>query len=270
MSPPDAKPAAASGAGTALVTGASSGIGAVYAERLAARGHDLVLVARRRDRLEVLAERLHMQHGCHVEVVAADLADSADLDCVEALVREAPGLSLVANIAGSGVLAPATLVDPATVETMLKVNVVALTRLSLAAAKRFAAQMHGTIINISSIAAAMTVPGVGAYGGSKAYVLNLSRSLQAELAGKGVTVQAVAPGPVRSEFFGDGPAPFPDALFMSAEDLVDTALAALDQGETVTFPTLHDPAVWTGFDHAREALLGELVRTGKPAPRYAA
>ncbi|WP_288806611.1 SDR family oxidoreductase [uncultured Novosphingobium sp.] len=253
----------------ALVTGASSGIGAVYADRLAGRGHDLVLVARRRDRLESLATEIRVRHGRKVEVVTADLTDEADLGRVEALVRDTPDLSILANIAGLGALGPAAMIDPATVGDMVKVNVLALTRLSLAAARRFVAVKHGTIINIGSIIAMMPVPGAGGYSGSKSYVLNFSRSLQAELTDSGVTVQVVMPGPVRSEFFGDKPAPFPDALFMSAETLVDTALAALDQGETITFPNLSDLAAWEQFEAARGVLVKGLTQSGQAADRYA-
>ena len=193
----------------ALVTGASSGIGAVYADRFAGRGHDLVLVARRRDRLESLASEIRGRHGRKVEVFTADLTDETDLGWIEALVRDTPDLAILANIAGLGALGPAAMIDPVTVDGMLKVNVLALTRLSLAAVRRFAAIKRGTIINMGSVIAMMPVPGASGYSGSKSYVLNFSRALQAELAESGVTVQAVMPGPVRSEFFGDKPAPFP-------------------------------------------------------------
>lgn len=253
---------------TALVTGASSGIGAAYADRLAARGHDLVIVARRRNRLERLADTIHGQHGRNVEIVTADLANAADLGRVEALVHGTPNLTVIANIAGLGALGPAMTIDPMAIDGMLKVNILALTRLSLAAARHFASAKRGTIINIGSIVAMMPVPGAGGYSGSKSYVLNFSRSLQAELDGYGVTVQVVMPGPVRSEFFSDKPAPFPDALFMSAETLVDAALVALDQGETITFPNLPDMAVWRQFETARETLVKGVTQSGQVAERY--
>lgn len=255
--------------GVAIVTGASSGIGSVYADRLAARGYDLVLVARRRDRLEALADRIRGEHGRQANVIAADLASEDGVCAVETAIRDTPHLSVLANVAGSGALGPAALIDPLAVEAMLKVNVLALTRLSLAAARRLAIAKRGTIITIGSIVAVMPVPGVGAYGGSKAYVLNFSRSLQSELEGSGVRVQVVMPGPVHSEFFGDVPPPFPAGLFMSAEVLVDTALAALDRGEAVTFPNLQDETAWAHFEGARSGLVAELLRTGQPAPRYA-
>lgn len=253
---------------TAIITGASSGIGAVYAERLAARGHDLVLVARRQDRLERHADRLRRETGRNVEVIVADLAHDEGMARVEAAVREAPNLAILANVAGSGALAPAVVAEPANVEEMLRFNVLALTRLSLAAARRFTDAGAGTIINIGSILAVMPVPGAGSYGGSKAYVLNFSRALQAELANSGITVQVVMPGPVRSEFFGNVPAPFPDAMFMTAETLVDTALAALDQGETITFPNLPDMALWEQLETARGGLARSVTQSGQSAPRY--
>jgi short-subunit dehydrogenase len=256
------------GKGTAIVTGASSGIGAVYADRLAARGHDLVLVARRRDRLDELAAALRAKHNRKVDVVTADLANEADLARVEAVVTSTPNLDVIVNNAGSGALGPAATIDPAAVDTMVKINVVALTRLSLAAARRFAAAKAGTIINLGSIIAVIPSPVGGGYSGSKAYVVNFTRSLQLELASSNVTVQVVMPGPVRSEFFGDKPAPFPDHMFMTPETLVDTALAGLDQGETVCFPTLHDLAVWQQFEAARGGLAKAITQNGIPAERY--
>lgn len=255
--------------GAAIVTGASSGIGAVYADRLAARGYDLVLVARRFDRLEALAKRISGEHGQKAKVIVADLACEEGVVKVENAVRDTPNLSVLANVAGSGALGPAAVIDPLAVEAMLKVNVLALTRLSLAAARRLTAAKQGTIINIGSIVASMPVRGAGAYGGSKAYVLNFSRSLQSELEGSGVKVQVVMSGPVHSEFFGDVPPPFPAELFMSAEVLVDTAPSALDRGETVTFPNLQDETAWAHFEGARSGLVTELLQTGQPAPRYA-
>lgn len=255
--------------GIALVTGASSGIGAVYADRLAARGHDLILVARRQDRLQALAQRLREQHGREVEVVAADLARAPDLQRVEALLDGGRDIGLLVNCAGLGALGPAAQVDALEVDRLIMVNIHALTRLSLAAARRFAARGQGTLINIGSILAVMPVPGAASYSASKAYVLSFTRSLQAELAPQGVTVQAVMPSLVRSEFFGGKPSPFPEHLFMSPETLVDTALAALDQGEAICFPTLQDLGPWQGFDQSRAGLAQALTQTGTPAPRYA-
>ena len=254
--------------GTAIVTGASSGIGAIYADRLAARGYDLVLIARRSERLEKLAIELRSKHQRHIDVVQADLANEADLLRVEALVSEASDVSFLVNCAGSGALGMAAQVPTSAVADMLKVNVIALTRLSMAAARRFAAASSGSIINIGSILALMPVPGASSYSGSKAYVLNFSRALQSELQNSGVRVQAVMPGPIRSEFFANTPAPFPDQLFMSPETLVDTALAAYDQGEVVTFPNLGSIEPWSAFEQARSAMVHGVTQSGVSAARY--
>jgi len=254
--------------GVALITGASSGIGAAYADRLAGRGLDLILVARRRDRLDSLAERLRTEHKRDIEVFPADLSDPGDLGCVEALIRAREDLDFLVNNAGLGALGPSATVDARAVDTLVKVNVLALTHLSLAAAPGFAKRDRGTIINLGSIIAVMPTAGGASYSASKAYVLNFSRSLQMEFERSNVKVQVVMPGPVRSEFFGGLKPPFPDQLFMSAETLVDAALSALDQGELVCFPTLHDKVVWTNFDSARGALAKAVTQDGKPAERY--
>jgi short-subunit dehydrogenase len=223
--------------GTAVVTGASSGIGATYADRLAARGHDLILVARRRDRLAELAQRLRSAYSRDVVVLPADLVSQEELERVAKVFTDYRNIDLLVNGAGMGTLGYGAAVDLGSVDTLVKVNVLALTHLSLAVARNFVPRTLGTIINIGSIIALMPGPGGSSYSGSKAYVLNFSRSLQAELRQSNVRVQVVMPGMVRTEFFGDTPPPFPDNLFMSAETLVDTALAALDQGEEITFPT---------------------------------
>eukprot|EP01030_Chromulinospumella_sphaerica_P011307 gene11307-11110_t len=162
----------------ALVTGASSGIGAVYADRLAARGHDLILVARRRDRLEVLAARLREEHGRQVEVHPADLGQPEDLARIEALVRERDDIGVLVNNAGLGAGAPSVSADADAVEALVRINVLALTRLCLAATPRFAARDDGLIINLGSVIAVIPSATAAAYSGSKAYVLNFSRSLQ--------------------------------------------------------------------------------------------
>jgi short-subunit dehydrogenase len=252
----------------ALVTGASSGIGAVYADRLAARGHDLILVARRRDRLEALAAQLRKDHGCQVEIHPADLRDPDDLVRIEALVRDRDDVRVLVNNAGLGAGAPSVSADPDTVETLVKVNVLALTLLCLAATPRFAARDDGLIINIGSVIAVIPSPTAAAYSGSKAYVLNFSRSLQIEFAKTNVKVQVVMPGPVRTEFFGDRPPPFPDELFMAPETVVDIAFQALDQGELVCWPTLHDLQAWTAFDDARRTLSKAISQNAIPPVRY--
>src|SRR6202011_1633593 len=177
--------------GTALVTGASSGIGAVYADRLAKRGYDLILVARNRSRLAALARRLQDETGRSVETIAADLNDKADLARIEATLRANARITLLVNNAGVGAAAPLVNSDIEKMDEMIRLNVVALTRLTYAAAPGFVARGGGAIINIASIVAISPETLNGVYGGSKAFVLALSQSLHHELAGKGLRVQAV-------------------------------------------------------------------------------
>ncbi|QRF59873.1 SDR family oxidoreductase [Variovorax paradoxus] len=261
----------APGKGTALITGASTGIGAVYAERLARRGHDLVLVARNKERLEVLAERLVQETGRRVEVLAADLTATADLRRVEERLRTDERITLLLNNAGLGATATLLDSDPDQIDTMIQLNVIALTRLTRAVAPGFVARGGGALINIASIVALSPELLNGSYSGSKAYVVNLSQSLHHELGAKGVKVQAVLPGATRTDFWGIAGVPvehLPQEIVMSAEDLVDSALAGFDAGELITIPSLPDVEDWKRFDAARQALGPNLSRS-VPAARYA-
>ncbi len=261
----------APGKGTALITGASTGIGAVYAERLARRGYDLVLVARNKERLEALAERLVRETGRRVEVLAADLTATADLRRVEERLRTDERITLLLNNAGLGATATLLDSDPDQIDTMIQLNVVALTRLTRAVAPGFVARGGGALINIASIVALSPELLNGSYSGSKAYVVNLSQSLHHELGAKGVKVQAVLPGATRTDFWGIAGVPvehLPQEIVMSAEDLVDSALAGFDAGELITIPSLPDVEDWQRFDAARQALGPNLSRS-VPAARYA-
>jgi len=256
--------------GTALITGASAGIGAIYADRLAKRGYDLILVARNQSRLAALAQRLKNETGRSVETIAADLNDRADLARIETTLRNNAGITLLVNNAGVGAAAPLLNSDVEKMDEMIRLNVGALTRLTYAAVPALVARGGGTIINISSIVAISPETLNGVYGGSKAFVLAFSQSLQHELAQKGVRVQAVLPGATATEFWDIAGLPvhnLPTAIVMSAEDMVDAALAGLDQGETVTIPSLPDKAEWEGFDAARRAMSGKLS-SSVPAGRY--
>ncbi len=256
--------------GTALITGASSGIGAIYADRLAKRGYDLILVARNQGRLDALAQRLKSETGRSVETIAADLNDRADLARIETTLRNNAGITLLVNNAGVGAAAALLDSDIEKMDEMIRLNVGALTRLSYAAVPGLVARGGGTIINISSIVAISPETLNGVYGGSKAFVLAFSQSLQHELAQKGVRIQAVLPGATATEFWDIAGLPvhnLPAAIVMSAENLVDAALAGLDQGETVTIPSLPDKAEWDGFDAARRAMSGR-ISSAVPAGRY--
>ena len=173
--------------GTALITGASAGIGAIYADRLAKRGYDLILVARNQSRLNSLAKRLQAETGRSVETIAADLNDKADLARIETTLRTNAGITLLVNNAGVGAAAPLLNSDVDKMDEMIRLNVGALTRLTYAVVPGLVARGGGTIINISSIVAISPETLNGIYGGSKAFVLAFSQSLQHELAQKGVT-----------------------------------------------------------------------------------
>ncbi|ACA17947.1 short-chain dehydrogenase/reductase SDR [Methylobacterium sp. 4-46] len=256
--------------GTALVTGASSGIGAIYADRLAARGHDLVLVARNRAKLADLAAGLADRTGRSVEVVAADLGDRTDLRAVERLAASDASLTMLVNNAGIGATAPLLASDVDAMERLIDLDVTALMRLTYAAAPAFAARGRGTIVNIASSVAIGPEVLNGVYGGAKAFVLAFSQSLHHELAGKGLRVQAVLPGATATAFWGLAGVPvehLPGEIVMRAADLVDAALAGLDAGEVVTIPSLPDAAQWQAYEAARQALLPNLSRA-EPAARY--
>jgi uncharacterized protein len=256
--------------GTALITGASSGIGAVYADRLARRGYDLILVARNESRLAALSQRLENETGRSVTAITADLNDKADLARIEATLRTNASITLLVNNAGVGATAPLLDSDVEKMDEMIRLNVGALTRLTYAAVPGFVARRGGTIVNIASIVAISPEALNGVYGGSKAFVLAFSQSLQHELAQKGVRIQAVLPGATATEFWeiaGRPVSKLPAAIVMSAEVMVDAALAGLDQGETVTIPSLPDKAEWDRFEAARRAMSSRLS-SAVPARRY--
>ncbi|RZT39101.1 SDR family NAD(P)-dependent oxidoreductase [Cupriavidus agavae] len=256
--------------GTALVTGASSGIGALYAERLARRGHDLILVARNRAKLDTLAARLSDATGRAVEVLPADLNDRASLATVEAKLRDDASITLLVNNAGVGTHTPLLDSDVEQMTRMIELNVTALTRLTYAAVPGFVARGTGAIINIASIVSIAPEVLNGVYGGSKAFVQAFSQSLHHELAAKGVRVQAVLPGATATDFWETGGLAvehLDPAIVMPAADMVDAALVGFDRGELITIPSLHAVEHWQAYEAARQAMAGVLSRN-TPAPRY--
>jgi len=261
---------ALSSKGTALITGASSGIGAVYADRLARQGYDLILVARSRGRLSALAKHLSDQTGRSVEVVAADLTNKADSLRVEQILRNDASITLLVNNAGVGGVMPLLASPVDDMEAMVSLNVTALMRLAYAAVPGFVARGAGTVVNIASIVAIAPEILNGVYGGTKAFVLALSQSMQHELADKGIRVQAVLPGATATDFWSEAGNPvenLPQEIVMSAEDMVDAALAGLAAGETVTIPGLHDGSQWDRHEAQRKTLSG-LFGNSVAAPRY--
>jgi short-subunit dehydrogenase len=256
--------------GTALITGASTGIGAVYADRLAHRGYDLVLVARNRARLEALATRLSRETGRAVEVLAADLTIRSDLATIERRLAGDRAITVLVNNAGIALKGGLLENAPVEIERLIALNVTAPTLLAAAAGKAFAERKGGTIVNIASVLALAPEMLEAAYSGSKAFLLNLTLKLALDLKDTGVRVQAVLPGATRTEIWDhagkDIDAILP-GMVMAADDLVDAALVGLDQGEIVTIPPLADEGQWTRYNDARLALAPNLSRR-EVAERY--
>ncbi|MGF6591382.1 SDR family NAD(P)-dependent oxidoreductase [Pseudomonas sp. 2835] len=255
---------------TALVTGASSGIGAVYAERLAARGHDLLLVARDGQRLQALANELQARHGVNVEVLTADLVEAADLARVEKRLRDDHSIAVVVNNAGIALHGTLAEVTAQQIDALVALNIVAVTRLASAAAAQFANAGRGTLINIASVVALAPEMFNAVYSASKAYVLSLTQTLSGELKDKGIQVQAVLPGVTRTEIFersGLDVNQIDPQMVMEVGEMVDAALSGLDQNELVTIPSLPLAADWQAYIKARDALGPNLSRSSAAA-RY--
>ena len=256
--------------GLAVITGASAGIGAVYADRLARRGYDLLLVARNQERLEQLAQAIAKNTGRKVETLAADLTNSNDLHKVEQTLRDDPRVTLLVNNVGVGATAPLLNSDMADMSKMITLNVEVLTRLTYAVVPALVARGSGTIINIASIVAVSPETLNGVYGGTKAFVLAFSQSLRHELKGKGIRIQVVLPGATSTNFWNLAGTPveyLPQEIVMSVDDMVDAAIAGFDQGEFVTIPSLPDSQQWEAYESARQSLIPNLSRA-VPASRY--
>ncbi|MDR6632636.1 short-subunit dehydrogenase [Phyllobacterium sp. 1468] len=256
--------------GTAVVTGASAGIGKIYARRLAKRGYDLVLVARRENLLDEVASSVRAEFGVKVQTLVADLAIAADLDNVENLFASDDSITLLVNNAGTSTLGSLTAVKQSEVDAMTGLNIGALVRLSLAALRKFNEKDSGTIINIGSVLGFHTLPISSIYSGTKGFVNNFTRGLQDEVAGTNVKVQLVLPAATATDIWELSGVPLsaldPTSV-MEAEQMVDAALAGLDQGETITLPSVEDVQLFADYDAARLKLL-EASQNGKSASRY--
>lgn len=254
----------------ALVTGASSGIGAVYADRLAARGYDLILVARRADRLEALCAQVSKAHGIKAEPIVADLTQDQDLARIETVLATHGDVRVLVNNAGIARLAPAAQTSANDAQSQIALNITALTRLTQAAVPAFVARKQGLIINIASALAVHSLPISAIYSGTKAFVLQYSRGLQQELAETGVKVQLVLPASTATELWDLSGVPLAALnknTLMTTENMVDAALAGLDQGETITWPSVADASLWGKYEAARSELFAG-TQAGTPAPRY--
>jgi uncharacterized protein len=264
------KMANANSKGTAVITGASGGIGAVYADRLAQRGYDLLLVARDGNRLSAVADKLATNHGIKVETIVADLTNKSALLGLEARLKTDKSVSLLVNNAGFGGTKSLVDSDVDELENMIFLNVTALTRLTSAVLPNLIAKNAGAVINVSSVVAVNPDALNGTYSGSKAYVLNFTQSLFKTLKNTGVQVQAVLPGATRTDFWDRAGLPvhnLPEKNVMSAEDCVDAALVAFDEKELVTIPALPDVEVWNRYEQSRLALY-PFLSSKNAAARY--
>jgi short-subunit dehydrogenase len=251
-----------------LVTGASTGIGAIYADRFAHRGHDLVLVARSAERMEALAGRLKKETGVNVDVLPADLTDPQDLARIEQRLREDVRIGVLVNNAGAAIHGGFLEQNGDAISKLIALNVTAVASLANAVAPRFAAAGQGAIINLGSVIGLAPEIGFAVYGATKAFVLFLSQSLNVELGPKGVYVQAVLPAATRTEIWArSGRDVNSLPAVMETDELVDAALVGFDRRETVTVPPLPDAAQWRTFEAARQAMLPNFSQA-HPAERY--
>ena len=234
----------------ALITGSSSGIGAAFATELAARGYDLLLVARRRDRLEEMAGTLERSHGSKAEILPADLTVDEELHALEQRIGAAEKLELLVNNAGFGTLGKFFSVEVESQDQMHRLHVLATVRLTHAALKGMTARGKGGIINVSSVAAFWQSPGSISYCATKCWMNSFTEGLALELKsiGSPVRVQALCPGYTLSEFHdvaGMDRKLIPARLWMRAEDVVAESLRGLDRGEVIVVPgTVYKAAVF--------------------------
>jgi short-subunit dehydrogenase len=256
--------------GTALITGASTGIGATYADRLARRGYDLILVARNKQKLEQLAAKLAARSRVRVQALPADLTVESDLRRIEQVLHDDASISLLVNNAGAATLGAFADADIARLEREIRLNIVAPTRLTHAALPGLIARNRGGVVNIASVMSQMVQPGNSVYGGTKSYLLHFSEVLALELAATAVRVQAVLPGVTRTALW-DGSGVelknLPAEIVMEVDDMVDAALAGYDQGERITVPSLPDADDWQRLVKARDELRPNLSHR-HPASRY--
>lgn len=253
---------------TVLITGASTGIGAVYAERFAQRGHDLVLVARDQARLDALAARLRSEHDVTVDVIPADLTQLADLSTVENRLRDDARIGILVNNAGAAL--SGNFIDQSTdsVAQLVALNTTALVRLASAIAPRLVKAGDGAIINIGSVVGLAPEFGMTVYGATKAFVLFLSQGLSLELSPQGVYVQAVLPAATRTEIWDRSGIDINTLSdIMEVGDLVDAALVGFDRREPITIPPLHEAQRWDDLQGARQGLIGQ-IRQSAVAQRY--
>jgi len=247
----------------ALITGASAGIGATFARKLAERNYDLILVARRRERLKILRRELEEQHGVTCEVLPADLADEVGIETVAERIRETTDLTMLVNNAGFGTIGMFAEVDIMRHIDMIKVHVTAAVRLCHAALPAMIANRRGDIINVSSVSGFMDNPGGATYNPTKAYLNSFSQTLRNEMAEYGVRVQALCPGFTLTEFHEVGDFvefvrdKVPKGWWMTPEFVVRKSLKGLEKGQVICIPHIRYKAIVALY---RNRLISRLLR----------
>lgn len=255
-------------ASTALITGASSGIGAVYADRLGRRGNDLVLVARRVERLQALASELEDKYGISAEVLPADLSTDVGIELVERRLEQDSDIGILINNAGIPAGGPISRASAEEIDRLINVNVRAVARLAAKSAAIMRRRNNGAIVNIASVVGLMPEATLGLYGPTKSFVISLSQNLQAEVANSGVYVQAVLPAATRTDIWANAGLNADDIEgLMDVGDLVDAALSGFDQRELVTIPSLDEGGRWEKFETQRHEIVAN-VANATPATRY--
>jgi short-subunit dehydrogenase len=251
--------------GTALVTGASSGIGAALAAELASRGHALTLVARREERLRSLATELSTEHSVDAEVIACDLADPAERErLIAELNQRGRSIEVLVNNAGFGSRGEFTTSDTERMLRMVRVNIEAVVDLTGRLLPAMAARGRGAVINVASTAAFQPLPGSAVYAASKAFVLSFSESLRTEVRDRGVSVTALCPGPVRTEFpevagMGDAEGRTPDVFWTSPEEVAREAVDGAARGKRVVVPGVLNRAGAIAGQHSPRAVALPLI-----------
>jgi len=256
--------------GTAVITGASAGIGKVFAERLGKRGYDLILIARRVDRLNLLSAELREQYGVSVQPIPADLANSIQLRDIAEMIAADERVSLLLNNAGTATLGAFVDATAGDISAMIDLNIAALTQLTLAVWPGFKRRNRGSIINIGSVLGLNSLPVSSVYSGTKGYVLNFTRGIQQEVASTNIRVQLVLPAAIATNLWDISGIPLSQldpATIITAENAVDASLAGFDLGEDLTFPSLNDLELLVNYDSSRASLFAASL-TGQPANRY--
>lgn len=240
----------------ALVTGASSGIGAVYADRLAKRGYDLILVARDQSRLKQIAQKIQQQYGVQVEVMAVDLSKNEDVISIENRLKSDPQINLLVNNAGISVSGQFLEQDLEQIEKLISLNISALVRLSHAILQGLIPRNTGAIINLGSVVGLAPEFGLTVYGASKSFVEFFSQSLSLELKETNVYIQAVLPSATKTAIWERSGADISQMPpMMDVDQLVDAALIGFDKRETITIPVLKDENLWKTYQNSRLKLL---------------